>query len=64
MLPNEANLPRTAQHKGAWQGFSTYIARLLDSKTTVVVLTNLDDDFSHPDSIGLEILQMLIGFMP
>lgn len=59
MLPNEPALPRMAQHKGAWQGFSTYIARLLDSKTTVVVLTNLDDDFSHPDVIGREILTMI-----
>ncbi len=56
MLPNEPNFPRLAQHKGAWQGFSTYIARLLDTETTIVVLTNLDDDFSHPDVIGREIL--------
>jgi len=30
------------QHGGAWQGFTTYIARYVDDKLTVVVLTNLD----------------------
>jgi CubicO group peptidase (beta-lactamase class C family) len=59
MLPHEPVFPRLAQHKGAWQGFSTYIARLLDAKLTVVVLTNLDDEFSNPDLIGREILHGL-----
>ena len=58
MLPTESNLPLLAQHRGALQGFSTYIARLLDSKLTVVILTNLDDEFSHPDVIGREILTL------
>lgn len=61
MLPTEPNLPRMARHKGAWQGFSTFIGRLLDTKTTVVILTNLDDDFSHPDVIGRDVLQLMIS---
>ena len=56
MLPTYDGLPRMAQHEGAWQGFSTYIGRLLDENLTVVVLTNLDDEFSHPGVIGREIL--------
>jgi CubicO group peptidase (beta-lactamase class C family) len=29
------------EHGGAWQGFTTYIARYVDDKLTVIVLTNL-----------------------
>ncbi|MEI7983982.1 MAG: serine hydrolase domain-containing protein [Armatimonadota bacterium] len=61
MLSTEPNLPRMARHKGAWQGFSIFIGRLLDTKTTVVILTNLDDDFSHPDVIGRDVLQLMIS---
>jgi CubicO group peptidase (beta-lactamase class C family) len=32
---------RVIQHGGAWQGFSTHIARYVDKKLTVIVLTNL-----------------------
>jgi CubicO group peptidase (beta-lactamase class C family) len=59
MLPVVAGLPRIAQHRGAWQGFSTYIGRLIDTCLTVTVLTNLDDEFSHPDMIGHNILLAL-----
>lgn len=61
MLPTYKGLPRMAQHEGAWQGFSTYIGRLLESQLTVVVLTNLDDEFSHPGVIGREILKNLLS---
>ncbi|MEI8282270.1 MAG: serine hydrolase domain-containing protein [Armatimonadota bacterium] len=60
MLPHEPNFPRMVQHKGAWQGFSTYIARLLDTKTTVVVLTNMEDEPSNPAQIGHDILSLLV----
>jgi CubicO group peptidase (beta-lactamase class C family) len=32
---------RIIQHGGGWQGFSTHIARYVDKKLTVIVLTNL-----------------------
>ncbi|HKI01656.1 MAG TPA: serine hydrolase [Thermoanaerobaculia bacterium] len=32
---------RVIQHGGEWQGFSTHIARFVDKKLTVIVLTNL-----------------------
>lgn len=32
---------RIIEHGGAWQGFTTYIARYIDDHLTVVVLTNL-----------------------
>jgi CubicO group peptidase (beta-lactamase class C family) len=37
-------------HGGSWQGFTTYIARYVDDKLTVVVLTNFAA--SHPGSIA------------
>jgi hypothetical protein len=58
MLPTYDGLPRLAQHEGAWQGFSSYIGRLMDEKVTVVVQTNLDDEFSYPGVIGKEILRL------
>jgi CubicO group peptidase (beta-lactamase class C family) len=35
---------RCVRHGGAWQGFTTMIARYLDDRLTVVVLTNLSAD--------------------
>jgi CubicO group peptidase (beta-lactamase class C family) len=32
---------KVVEHSGEWQGFQTYIARLLDDKLTIIVLTNL-----------------------
>jgi len=32
---------RIIEHGGAWQGFTTYIARYVDDKLTIIVLTNL-----------------------
>ncbi len=60
MLPHEPNLPRMAQHKGAWQGFSTYIARLLDTKLTIAVLTNMEDEPSNPAQIGHDIMPLIV----
>jgi CubicO group peptidase (beta-lactamase class C family) len=34
---------RVIEHGGAWQGFTTYIARYVDDKLTVAVLCNLDE---------------------
>ena len=38
---NRANGHKVIEHGGAWQGFTTYIARYVDDKVTVIVLTNL-----------------------
>jgi CubicO group peptidase (beta-lactamase class C family) len=37
----DANGHHIIEHGGAWQGFTTYIARYVDDKLTVIVLTNL-----------------------
>ena len=48
----DVNGHRLLQHGGAWQGFTTYIARYVDDKLTVVVLTNLDSAHSNPGKIA------------
>ncbi|HET7442960.1 MAG TPA: serine hydrolase domain-containing protein [Terriglobales bacterium] len=40
------------EHAGAWQGFTTYIARYINDRLTVVVLTNLDSAHSNPKTIA------------
>ena len=37
----EINGNKIIEHGGSWQGFNTHIARYVDNKVTVVVLTNL-----------------------
>jgi len=39
------------EHAGAWQGFSTGIARYVDDRLTVVALTNLDEEHAEPMDI-------------
>ena len=39
-------------HDGAWQGFTMSIARYLDDRLTVIVMTNLDSDNSKPEKIA------------
>jgi CubicO group peptidase (beta-lactamase class C family) len=48
----EQNGHRVVSHSGAWQGFTCYIARYVNDRLTVVVLTNLDADHSQPWNIG------------
>ena len=43
---------RVIEHAGAWHGFTTFIARYVDDKLTVVVLTNLDAGHSRPGTIA------------
>ncbi len=50
---------RLLQHGGAWQGFTTYIARYVDDKLTVVVLTNLDSAHSNPGKIARGVAGLL-----
>jgi CubicO group peptidase (beta-lactamase class C family) len=49
---DQMNGHRVIEHGGAWQGFTTYIARYVDDKLTVVVLTNLDSAHSNPGKIA------------
>lgn len=46
---------RLYQHGGAWQGFTTFIARYVDDGLTVIVLTNLDSEHSNPGKIARRI---------
>jgi len=45
---NALNGHKVIEHGGAWQGFTCQIARYVDDKLTVVVLTNLDS--AHSDA--------------
>jgi CubicO group peptidase (beta-lactamase class C family) len=46
----DVNGHRLIEHGGAWQGFTTHIARYVDDKLTVIVLTNLAG--ARPDTIA------------
>jgi len=48
---NNVNGHRVIEHGGAWQGFTTYIARYVDDRLTVVALTNLDSGHANPKKI-------------
>jgi CubicO group peptidase (beta-lactamase class C family) len=48
---NNVNGHRVIEHGGAWQGFTTYIARYVDDRLTVVALTNLDSGHANPKRI-------------
>jgi CubicO group peptidase (beta-lactamase class C family) len=48
----QVNDHKVIEHGGAWQGFTTFIARYVDDKLTVVVLTNLDAGHSNPGKIA------------
>jgi CubicO group peptidase (beta-lactamase class C family) len=48
---NNVNGHRVIEHGGAWQGFTTYIARYVDDRLTVVALTNLDSGHANPRRI-------------
>jgi CubicO group peptidase (beta-lactamase class C family) len=52
---NNVNGHRVIEHGGAWQGFTTYIARYVDDRLTVVALTNLDSGHSNPKKITSEV---------
>lgn len=48
------------EHGGAWQGFTTYIGRLMDRGLTVVVLTNLDSGHAKPQAIGRKVFAQYV----
>ena len=49
---NQVNGHKVIEHGGAWQGFACQIARYVDDKLTVVVLTNLDAAHAQPAKIA------------
>jgi CubicO group peptidase (beta-lactamase class C family) len=51
---------RLLEHGGAWQGFKMYIARYVDDRLTVVVMTNLDEDDSNPEKIAYGVAALYI----
>ena len=52
---NNVSGHRVIEHGGAWQGFTTYIARYVDDRLTVVALTNLDSGHANPRKITSEV---------
>jgi len=42
---------RAVSHEGAWQGFTMSIARYLNDRLTVIVMTNLDSNNAKPENI-------------
>jgi CubicO group peptidase (beta-lactamase class C family) len=52
---DDANGRRIIEHSGSWQGFTSFIARYVDDRLTVVVLTNLDSDHAAPARIAHEV---------
>jgi hypothetical protein len=48
----QTNGHKVIEHGGAWQGFTCHIARYVDDKLTVVVLTNLDAGHAQPNKIA------------
>jgi hypothetical protein len=49
------------EHGGAWQGFTTHIARYVDDKLTIVVLTNLDAGHAQPDKMAHRVAGMYVS---
>jgi CubicO group peptidase (beta-lactamase class C family) len=56
----QVNDHKVIEHGGAWQGFTTHIARYVDDKLTVVVLTNLDAGHAQPAKIAHRVAGMYV----
>lgn len=48
----DVNGHRLLHHGGSWQGFTMHIARYIDDRLTVIVMTNLDSGHSDPAKIA------------
>jgi CubicO group peptidase (beta-lactamase class C family) len=46
---------RAVSHNGAWQGFTMSIARYVDERLTVIVMTNLDENNAKPEKIVADV---------
>lgn len=56
----EAGGHRLLEHGGAWQGFTTFIARYDEDALTVIALTNLDSEHSNPARIAHHIAGLYV----
>jgi CubicO group peptidase (beta-lactamase class C family) len=56
----QVNGHKVIEHGGAWQGFTTHIARYVDDKLTIVVLTNLDAGHAQPDKVAHKVAGMYV----
>lgn len=57
---SQAGGHRLLEHGGAWQGFTTFIARYDEDALTVIVLTNLDSEHSNPGKIAHHIASLYV----
>ena len=51
---------KVVAHDGAWQGFTMSIARYLDDRLTIIVMTNLDSDDSKPEKIVKDVADIYL----
>jgi len=51
---------KVVAHNGAWQGFTMSIARYLDDRLTVIVMTNLDSNDSKPGKIVKDVADIYL----
>jgi CubicO group peptidase (beta-lactamase class C family) len=58
-MTGKQNGHRVVEHEGSWQGFETDIARYMDDKLTVVVLTNLAE--AKPDIFANHVAEMYMS---
>src|SRR5580704_6702792 len=56
----QVNGHKVTEHGGAWQGFTTHIARYVDDKLTVVILTNLDAGHAQPAKVAHKVAGMYV----
>jgi CubicO group peptidase (beta-lactamase class C family) len=56
----QVNGHKVMEHSGAWQGFTAHIARYVDDKLTIVVLTNLDAGHAQPGKIAHRVAGMYV----
>ena len=57
---SDENGKKVVSHDGAWQGFTMNITRHLDERLTVIVMTNLDSDHSHPEKIAEDVVNIYL----
>lgn len=55
----EKNGRKVVSHTGEWQGFLTHIARFLDRRLTIVVLTNLGAPVTKPGEIARQVASLI-----
>lgn len=51
---------KVVAHNGAWQGFTMSMARYLDERLTVIVMTNLDSNDSKPAKIVKDVADIYL----